>query len=562
MTTLADKAILSGADNRPPMLEKDMYDSWKSRMELYMMNRQHGIMILESVENGPLIWPSIEENRVTRPKKYSELSATEAIQADCDERECKLYDEFDKYAYKKGEILPCQANDLDSYDSNCDELNTTKVALIENLSHYGLDVLAEVHNLDNTNNNMINQSVHVMPSSEQFIVVSHSETEITSDSNIIPYSQKPRKSKTNVLVRKPKIIKSISANNKEPSKSWGSIVSDVPSSSVDECRIHNGTEFINQTLCEYYDKVGISHKTFIVCSTQQYGVVERRNRTLIEAAHTMLIYAKALLFLWGKAVATDLLFQEIFDELLNPPPSVDPPAPEVIALISKVVALEPVVSTDSPSSTTIDQDALSHSNSQTSLETQSSVISNYVKEENHDLDFAHMNNDPFFGISISKNISNTSSSSDVIPTVVRTAAPNSEHVNKWTKDHPSDNIIGELKRLVSIKLQLHEQALFCYYDVFLSSVEPKTYKDALTQARWIEAMQEEINEFEHLKVWELISRLDKVMVITLKWIYKVKLDELGGILKNKARLVARGYRQEEGIDFEKSFALFARLDAV
>ncbi|GJZ52887.1 hypothetical protein Tco_0607772 [Tanacetum coccineum] len=84
MTTLADKAILSGADNRPPMLEKDMYDSWKSRMELYMMNRQHGRMILESVENGPLIWPSIEENGVTRPKKYSELSATEAIQADCD----------------------------------------------------------------------------------------------------------------------------------------------------------------------------------------------------------------------------------------------------------------------------------------------------------------------------------------------------------------------------------------------------------------------------------------------------------------------------------------------
>ncbi|GJV50249.1 hypothetical protein Tco_1440461, partial [Tanacetum coccineum] len=112
-----------------------------------MMNRQHGRMILESIENGPLIWPSIEEYGVTRPKEYSELSATEAIQADCDikatniilqglppevyalvsnhkvikelweriqllmqgtsltkqERECKLYDEFDKFAYKKGE---------------------------------------------------------------------------------------------------------------------------------------------------------------------------------------------------------------------------------------------------------------------------------------------------------------------------------------------------------------------------------------------------------------------------------------------------------------------------
>nr|GEW29815.1 hypothetical protein [Tanacetum cinerariifolium] len=144
-----NKAILSGADNRPPMLEKDMYDYWKSIMELYIMNRQHGTMILESVENGPLIWPSIEENEVTRPNKYYELSATKAIQADCDvkatniilqglppevyalvrnhkvakelweivqlllqgtsltkhERECKLYDEFDKIAYKKGETL-------------------------------------------------------------------------------------------------------------------------------------------------------------------------------------------------------------------------------------------------------------------------------------------------------------------------------------------------------------------------------------------------------------------------------------------------------------------------
>nr|GEZ64452.1 hypothetical protein [Tanacetum cinerariifolium] len=66
------------------MLEKDMYDSWKSRMELYMLNRQHGWMILESFENGPLLWPTVEENGVTRLKKYSELSTTEAIQANCD----------------------------------------------------------------------------------------------------------------------------------------------------------------------------------------------------------------------------------------------------------------------------------------------------------------------------------------------------------------------------------------------------------------------------------------------------------------------------------------------
>ncbi|GJS54188.1 hypothetical protein Tco_0627550 [Tanacetum coccineum] len=82
--TLAEYMILSGADNRPPMLDKDLYDLWKSQMELYMQNREHERMILESVENGPLIWPTVEENRVIRTKKYVELYAAEKIQADCD----------------------------------------------------------------------------------------------------------------------------------------------------------------------------------------------------------------------------------------------------------------------------------------------------------------------------------------------------------------------------------------------------------------------------------------------------------------------------------------------
>ncbi|GKA42108.1 hypothetical protein Tco_0734768 [Tanacetum coccineum] len=179
----------------------------------------------------------------------------------------------------------------------------------------------------------------------------------------------------------------------------------------------------------------------------------------------------------------DLLFQPLFDELLNPPPSVDQPAPEVIAPIAEVVAPEPAASTGSPSLTTVDQDVPSPSNSQTTLETRSPVISNDVEEENHDLDVAHMNNDPFFGIPIPENVSK-SSSSDVIPTIVHITSPNLEHVTKWTKDHPLDNIIGELERPVSIRLQLHEQALF--------------------------SMQEELNEFKRLEVWELDYRFHKV----------------------------------------------------
>ncbi|GJY27905.1 retrovirus-related pol polyprotein from transposon TNT 1-94, partial [Tanacetum coccineum] len=397
---------------------------------------------------------------------------------------------------------------------------------------------------------------------------------------------------------------------------------------VRRIRTDNGTEFVNQTLREYYEKVGISHETSVARSPQQNGVVERRNHTLIEAARTMLIYAKALLFLWAEAVATacytqnrsivrlrhdktpyellhdkppdlsffhvfgalcyptndsenlgklqpkadiadciasehsssgpalhkmnpatissglvpnpplstpfvpptridwDILFQLMFDELLTPPSSVDYPTTEVVAPIHEVVAPVPAVSTGSPSSTNVDQDAPSPSHSQTTPETQPPVIPNDVEEDNHDIEIAHMGNDPYFGIPILEIPSDQSLSMDSIHTI------------------------------------LHEQAFFCYYDAFLTAVEPKTYKDALTQSCGIKLMQEELNEFERLEVWELVPRPDKVMVITLKWIYKVQLDELGGIIKNKARLVARGYRQEEGIDFEESFAPVARLEAI
>nr|GEU97064.1 hypothetical protein [Tanacetum cinerariifolium] len=413
---------------------------------------------------------------------------------------------------------------------------------------------------------------------------------------------------------------------------------------VRRIRTDNGTEFVNQTLRDYYEEVGISHETSVARSPQQNGVVERRNRTLIEAARTMLIYAQVPLFLWVEAVATacftqnrsiirlrhgktpyellhsklpdlsffhvfgalcyptnnsenlgpvlnemtpgtissglvqksspsssyvppsrndwDLLFQPMFDELLNPSPSVANQAPADIAPIAEVILPEQADSTSSHSSMTIDQDAPTLSNSLTTTEIQSSVIPQDVEDDNLDMEVTHMGNDPLLDVSIPEATSVHSSSTASPHSNVQTNHPIPHHNSKWTKDHPLNNIIGQLSRPVSTRLQLHEQALFCYYDAFLTSVEPKTYKEVLTQSCWIEAMQEELNEFERLEVWELVPRPDKVMVITLKWIYKVKLDELGGILKNKACLVARGYRQEERIDFEESFALVARLEAI
>ncbi|GJS50639.1 retrovirus-related pol polyprotein from transposon TNT 1-94, partial [Tanacetum coccineum] len=351
--------------------------------------------------------------------------------------------------------------------------------------------------------------------------------------------------------------------------------------------LYGPMRFVNQTLRDYYESVGISHETSIARTPQQNGVVERRNRTLFEATRTMLIYAKAQLFLWAKAVATacytqnhsivrlrhgktpyellhdkkpDLSYIHVFGALCYPTND-----SENLAMASKRSSLEPAfheMTPATPSSglvpnppstapfvppTRKEWDIVFQPVFDEFFNPPTNVDFSVPADEilNHDLEVAHISNDPYFGIPFPETILEESSSSDANPPLVHPDAPVSEHISRWTKDHPLHNIIGEISRPVSIRLQLYKQALFCYYDAFLTAVEPKTYKDALTQSCWIEAMQEKLHEFERLEVWELVPRPDKVMVITLKCIYKVKLDELGGILKNKARLVARGYRQEE-----------------
>nr|GEX04167.1 uncharacterized mitochondrial protein AtMg00810-like [Tanacetum cinerariifolium] len=641
-----------------------------------------------------------------------------------------------------------QANDLDAYDSDCDELNTAKIALMANLSHFGSDALAEVNN-SNLDNNMLHQDP--IPSNRPTIVEVPDElpkvsmvntslqklkhhlagfdvvvkerttaTVITEDTwgfehtkacfrdetipfvkalkdlfntfdqylidelteeqalvitalkkelwklkgkaiveNVVTsptialkmsteeqaatlreiveqgksqnplnssldyackitkttevplrkpialendtpkpvvtlvYSRKPRRSKTSVPPRKYKINKSMTANNKEPSKSKESKVPNVPSSSIDECRSsklffegvnlltgsqgnnlymlslgdmmasspicllsnasktkswlwHRRLSYLNfgainhlarqslvrglpkltfekdhpclacamgkskkktykpkfedtnkeklyllhMDLCGPMRVASINGKKYILViiddyyrftwvkclrsedeapyfiikflkMIQQNGVIERRNRTLIEATRTILepalhemtpaTISSGLVpnptystpFIPPLKIDWDMLFQPLFDELLSPPPSVDHPAHEVIALIAKVIAPEPAASTGLPSSTTVDQDA-----------------------------------------PLPKVSSDQSSSTDSNHTFVHPDHQIPEHNSKWTKDSPHENII---------------------------------------------AMQEELNEFEHLKVWELVPRLDKVMVISLKWIYKVKLDEMGGL---------------------------------
>nr|GEX59550.1 retrovirus-related Pol polyprotein from transposon TNT 1-94 [Tanacetum cinerariifolium] len=854
---------------------------WR-RIGMCNQMQQHGRMILESVENGPLVWPSVEENGVTRLKKYSELSTTEAIQADCEvkeriqmmmqgtsltkqERERKLYDEFDKFAYRKGESLrdfylgfslllndiniynmkleqiqelefladrgitentsthyavtnnaAYQADDLHAYDSNCDELNSAKIALMANLSHYGSDNLAEdnknvneiftaelkryqnqerilkeqnnvnkasalyeqsleIEKLKHTlskhlkekesleqkvkelNNivfkrNQSTQTVHMLTKPQFFY--DHSTRQAlgfqnpcyhkraqqlkpklydgslihNTDALVIHDSEKMlmladesrskmlQKQNESIMSEKKVITKPVdyaalnqrskdfetrfvpqtnlsaeqafwsrySVQPEEPNLSSSPTIVEVPkelpkvsmvNSSLKKLKFHLAsfdvvvkerttataiteellkidvaplapklrnnrtahTDYLRHTqeetttlreivksdrllnplntsldyACKYTKRIqelliilqqtcpcitDLGTKLMVVTpknndnkirltkhipssgntlvkttySTNKflgtvkfgndhvakimgYGDYKIGNVTILRVhfveglghnlfsvgqfcdsdlevafrQHTCFIlnldgfdlltgsrgnnlYTLSLQYMMASGLVQkssssttyvppsrndwDLLFQPMFDELLNPPPSVDTQAPE------------------------------------TTTETQSSVIPQDVEEDNLDIKIAHMGNDLLFGIPILE-VTSAQSSSTISPqTIVQPDHQIPQHTSKWTKDYPLNNIIGQLSRSVSTRLKLHGQALFCYYDAFLSSMELKMYKDALTQYCWIEAMQEELNEFERLE--------------------------------NKARLVARGYRQEEGIDFEESFALVSRLEAI
>ncbi|GJX89308.1 retrovirus-related pol polyprotein from transposon TNT 1-94 [Tanacetum coccineum] len=883
MTTLVDKSLLSGGDNKPPMLEKHLYDSWKIRMELYMMNRPHGRMILASVEKGPLVWPSITEDGVTRLKEYVELTPAEAIQADCDikainiilqglpteiyalvsqhrvakdlwekikllmqgtsltkqERECKLYDEFDKFTYKKGESLheyylrfTLLLNDmniykmpLEQFQVNTKFLNTlpdewskfvTDVKLVKDLHTTNVDQLHaylqqherhanEVRLMHERNSDplalvashQLTQSayqshLHTYPNSQlqhhvspypssQFVppyqtqqfttiiqkgddpidAINHMMSLLTAvvtsryptTNNQLRTSSNPRQQATiydgkvtvqpiqgrqttyaattrkythgasgsntgnnrlsfvtiakgrvilpsSVLSQKGKgmkrgsMIKSrelpnthtssdsplpimpayqamnldayytdcVELNSQEllswqifpgmvqmhslsehaywkatlvpaldPSHSSTTVKVEVPkelpkvsmvNTSLKELKryltgfdqvvkerttataITEGTWGFEHTKACFQDEIipfikelkdifnnfnqylveeladvqkvfyqmeqaveqhRLESRTFEVKMNQVLSENERLlaqaidhdivktvvNLSMNDGCETVNECQKCLELKTELLNKKDFVDKETYDKLCksfttlekhcitleadsqlnqeifqqensvlnqNAPSFTqlfelselraqsqakdtvivklkeqikslkgnvdDSKSQKVIAPIPEVVAHEHAVSTGSPSSTTVDQDAPSPSNSHTTRETQTPIISHDVEEDNHDIKVAHMGNDPYFGILIPEVTSDQPSSTNVIHTIV----PPDHH--------------------------------------------------------------------------ELVPPPDKAFVITLKWIYKVKLDELGGILKNKARLVARGYRQEEGIDFEESFALVARLEAI
>ncbi|GJR43416.1 retrovirus-related pol polyprotein from transposon TNT 1-94 [Tanacetum coccineum] len=204
----------------------------------------------------------------------------------------------------------------------------------------------------------------------------------------------------------------------------------------------------------------------------------------------------------------DRLFQPMFDEYFNPPTIAGYPIQEVVALRATVLA-------NSSVSTSIDQDAPSISIPSSQEQEHSQIISQGFEESPKTPTF---HDDP---LNESPNEDSTSQGSSSNVRQIHTLL---EHLGRWTKDHPIVNVIGDPSYSVSTRKQLETDSMWCYFDDFLTSVEPKNFKQAMTEPSWIDAMQEEIHEFERLEVWELVSL--------------------------------------EGINFEESFAPVARIEAI
>nr|GFA46496.1 hypothetical protein [Tanacetum cinerariifolium] len=302
-------------------------------------------------------------------------------------------------------------------------------------------------------------------------------------------------------------------------------------------RTDNGTKFKNQVLKEYFHTVGISHQMSSIRTPQQNGVVERRNRTLVEAARTIskhglnsmtsghissgldLTYAPSTITTQQPSEGElDLLFEVMYDDYIGGQPSATG------RTISP--AQEPQVRQTSTTSTTIADTA--------PIPTNSSSHSTNVPITSQDVDELNPNAmvdgntfvDPFANSSTSAAAS--SSQQNVDPSNMHTFYQPYPHKFQWTKDQPLEQNV----------------------------------KEAMTDPAWIESMQEELLHFKRLDVWVLVPAPYNISPLTLKWLFKNKHDEEQTVIRNKSRLVVRGYRQEEGIDFEESFAPVARMEAI
>nr|GEY56005.1 hypothetical protein [Tanacetum cinerariifolium] len=434
-------------------------------------------------------------------------------------------------------------------------------------------------------------------------------------------------------------------------------------------------DFLRLTLHVYFAAEGIQHQMSVARTPEQNGVVERRNRTLVEAARTMLSAAKIPLFFWAEAIATACFTQNRsliiprhektpyhiindrkssvkffyifgsvcyivrdgenldkikekddecifmgystqsrayrvfnkktrvimesihvnFDELpqLASAQNSSDPAPTCQIMASVQISSDPapecqtmVLEHNSLSPERKCQENVSHGDKTDTTSNELDLLfslmfdellnrSSKVVSKSSDVSAAdapneqpHAENDQvaddefinIFSTPIQEQ--GETSTRHVDLSNMHTFYQRYPSEQRWTKDHPLEQVIGNPSQSVRTRRQLESDAEMCMFALTVSRTEPKNIKEAMADSAWIESMQEELHQFDRLDVWELVDGPICTNVINLKWPWKNKRDEENTVIRNKSRLVAKGYAQKEGVDFEESFAPVARLEAV
>ncbi|KAK0600566.1 hypothetical protein LWI29_016181 [Acer saccharum] len=359
-------------------------------------------------------------------------------------------------------------------------------------------------------------------------------------------------------------------------------------------RSDHGTEFENAKFSEFCDGLGISHEFSAPRTPQQNGVVERKNRVLQEMARVMLNSKKVPRNLWAEAVNTACyVSNRVFKRPGTKQTSYElwkgkkPNVSYFHTFGSKCYILndrDHLGKFDAKSDVGLFLGYAINSCAYRVFNLTTKTIMESINVKIDDLSMLNLCDDNDVNEPKENMLNDTKTPIDVASSVSSQDDENDSHVEVESQglenalndnqqndqvvehSHPrlrnlhyQEDIIGDLNEGVRTRNQIANQISYACYT---SQIEPKNISEAIVDEYWVGAMQDELNQFERNEVWSLVPRPKDINIIGTKWVFRNKTDESGKIVRNKTRLVAQGYTQVEGVDFDETFAPVARLKSI
>nr|GFA49251.1 hypothetical protein [Tanacetum cinerariifolium] len=244
----------------------------------------------------------------------------------------------------------------------------------------------------------------------------------------------------------------------------------------------------------------------------------------------------------------DLLFSLMFDELLNG-------STQVVSKSSAVTTADAPNKCQQPHTTPLNTQTTPEPTCHVLTQAPTVTSSENINQAETITENAQVEDDEFINIFCTPvQDQGETSSCHVDSSNMHTFYQRHPYEHRWTKDHPLEQVIGNPSQSVRTRHQLESDGEMYMFALTVSRTEPKNIKEAMADSAWIESMHEELHQFDRLDVWELVARPLCKNVINMKWLWKNKRDEENTVIRNKSRLVAKGYAQKKGVDFEESFA--------